>query len=274
MGIQNSDDYEQHIVKLPKHDKHGNDVTNDKLGVGGRHRKDGSFSAMPYDFQQIDSDFDLDEYYNLKKQKEEIESRTKVLTKRAEIQSRIETATAIFNFFRDNPEIAKAGLDIAKYSRRKVKQAGKFILNWLLGNNPSNDSKTDSVQADNRQINTCAFENTENNINHTLYTNTANYYDNREEMSLEEAQNLLLEILKSFIDLKRKFDRLNHAKIDGNYIPAIDFNQMILSLSDYINKYPQIMDSSTTYKVMNLIDSDFDDAEKEKIREILKIDTN
>ena len=47
-------DYEEYKVKVPKHDKDGNDITGDKLGKGGRHRDDGTFSGMAYDFQPLE----------------------------------------------------------------------------------------------------------------------------------------------------------------------------------------------------------------------------
>lgn len=42
--------------KLPKKDKNGNDTSGDKMGIGGRHRDDGTFSSMPYDIEIVDHD--------------------------------------------------------------------------------------------------------------------------------------------------------------------------------------------------------------------------
>lgn len=49
-------DYDIAIVKVPRKDKCGNDITKDKLGGGGRHRKDGTISGMAYDFKILDED--------------------------------------------------------------------------------------------------------------------------------------------------------------------------------------------------------------------------
>ena len=56
MGKNSDDnkDYEEYKVKVPKYDKEGNDITGDKLGKGGRHRENGTFSAMAYDFQPLE----------------------------------------------------------------------------------------------------------------------------------------------------------------------------------------------------------------------------
>lgn len=49
-------DYDYVIGKLPRKDKDGRDTTKDKMGKGGRHREDGTFSSMPYDLELLDSD--------------------------------------------------------------------------------------------------------------------------------------------------------------------------------------------------------------------------
>ena len=48
MGKNSDDnkDYEEYKVKVPKYDKEGNEITGDKLGKGGRHRGNGTFSAI------------------------------------------------------------------------------------------------------------------------------------------------------------------------------------------------------------------------------------
>lgn len=47
-------DYDIVRGKLPRTDKLGHDVTGDHLGKGGRHRKDGTYSAVVYDLEIID----------------------------------------------------------------------------------------------------------------------------------------------------------------------------------------------------------------------------
>lgn len=49
-------DYDIAIAKIPRTDRSGNDITEDKLGGGGRHRPDGTISGMAYDFEIIDED--------------------------------------------------------------------------------------------------------------------------------------------------------------------------------------------------------------------------
>ena len=47
-------DFDLAICKVPRKDKHGNDITSDKIGRGGRHRKEGTYSGTVYDIELID----------------------------------------------------------------------------------------------------------------------------------------------------------------------------------------------------------------------------
>lgn len=49
-------DYDFVFGKLPRKDKDGKDTTGDKIGKGGRHRDDGTFSSMAYDLEVVDRD--------------------------------------------------------------------------------------------------------------------------------------------------------------------------------------------------------------------------
>ena len=44
------------VGKLPRNDKNGNDTTSDHIGKGGRHRDDGTYSAVAYDLEVVDED--------------------------------------------------------------------------------------------------------------------------------------------------------------------------------------------------------------------------
>lgn len=57
MGKEKEFDYV--IGKLPRKDKEGKDTTGDKIGKGGRHRKDGTYSSVVEDIQIIDDPADV-----------------------------------------------------------------------------------------------------------------------------------------------------------------------------------------------------------------------
>lgn len=47
-------DFDYVVGKLPRKDKDGNDTTGDRIGKGGRHRDDGTYSAVAYDLKVVD----------------------------------------------------------------------------------------------------------------------------------------------------------------------------------------------------------------------------
>ena len=49
-------DYDLAIYKVPRKDKNGNDITGDKVGAGGRHREDGTYSGVAYDAEILDEE--------------------------------------------------------------------------------------------------------------------------------------------------------------------------------------------------------------------------
>lgn len=49
-------DFDYVVGKLPRRDKDGNDTTGDRIGKGGRHRDDGTYSAVAYDLEVVDED--------------------------------------------------------------------------------------------------------------------------------------------------------------------------------------------------------------------------
>ena len=47
-------DYDLAIYKVPRKDKDGRDITGDKIGPGGRHRGNGTYSGVAYDPELLD----------------------------------------------------------------------------------------------------------------------------------------------------------------------------------------------------------------------------
>ena len=47
-------DYDYVVGKLPKKDKDSKDTTSDRIGKGGRHRDDGTYSSVVYDIEVVD----------------------------------------------------------------------------------------------------------------------------------------------------------------------------------------------------------------------------
>jgi DNA primase len=54
-------DYDYVVGKLPRKDKDGKDTTSDRIGKGGRHRDDGTYSSVVYDIEVVDKPLVQDE---------------------------------------------------------------------------------------------------------------------------------------------------------------------------------------------------------------------
>ena len=267
MGKNSDDnkDYEEYKVKVPKYDKEGNDITGDKLGKGGRHRGNGTFSAMAYDFQPLEES-------ESKESREYLERKLMILAqeeKQAEIEERqstfdtinnvMDTINNVLNFIEEHPEIIEGVIRASKKAKViATKGRDKFIAlvhrekQELPNLEVSNISEKNIVDTSEKCI-------SENN------------YQKKEYISLEEARELAIGILLDYISMKKKIDRLSNADFDRAEMPKLDVNQVTLELNLLIEKYPALMDDKTSSSVLSLLRLNTDKVENDKIKEILKI---
>lgn len=94
----------------------------------------------------------------------------------------------------------------------------------------------------------------------------------RENISVEEARELILGILMDYISMKKKLNRLTNANIDNIKRKELDVGEVIAQLDSLIKKYPALMDDSTTENIAALLRMNSDIQENKKIKEVLKID--
>lgn len=267
MGKNSDDnkDYEEYKVKVPKYDKEGNDITGDKLGKGGRHRGNGTFSAMAYDFQPLEES-------ESKESREYLERKLMILAqeeKQAEIEERqstfdtinnvMDTINNVLKFIEEHPEIIEGVIRASKKAKViATKGRDKFIAlvhrekQELPNLEVSNISEKNIVDTSEKCI-------SENN------------YQKKEYISLEEARELAIGILLDYINMKKKIDRLSNADFDRAEMPKLDVNQVTLDLNLLIEKYPALMDDKTSSSVLSLLRLNTDKVENDKIKEILKI---
>ena len=267
MGKNSDDnkDYEEYKVKVPKYDKEGNDITGDKLGKGGRHRENGTFSAMAYDFQPLEES-------ESKESREYLERKLMILAqeeKQAEIEERqstfdtinnvMDTINNVLKFIEEHPEIIEGVIRASKKAKViATKGRDKFIAlvhrekQELPNLEVSNISEKNIVDTSEKCI-------SENN------------YQKKEYISLEEARELAIGILLDYISMKKKIVRLSNADFDRAEMPKLDVNQVTLDLNLLIEKYPALMDDKTSSSVLSLLRLNTDKVENDKIKEILKI---
>ena len=267
MGKNSDDnkDYEEYKVKVPKYDKEGNDITGDKLGKGGRHRGNGTFSAMAYDFQPLEESESKEsrEYLERKLMSLAQEEKQAVIEERQStfdtINNVMDTINNVLKFIEEHPEIIEGVIRASKKAKViATKGRDKFIAlvhrekQELPNLEVSNISEKNIVDTSEKCI-------SENN------------YQKKEYISLEEARELAIGILLDYINMKKKIDRLSNADFDRAEMPKLDVNQVTLDLNLLIEKYPALMDDKTSSSVLSLLRLNTDKVENDKIKEILKI---
>ena len=280
MGKSSDDnkDYEEYKVKVPKYDKEGNDITGDKLGRGGRHRGNGTFSAMAYDFQPLEEP-------ESEESSAYLERKLMILAqeeKQAEIEERqttfdtinnvMDTINNVLKFIEEHPEIIEGAIRASKKAKViATKGKDKFIAlvhrekQELPSLEVSNISEKNVVDSSEKII----FS--DNNTECPEKCISANNYQKKEHISLEEARELAIGILLDYISMKKKIDRLSNADFDRVELPKLDVNQVTLELNLLIEKYPALMDDKTSSSVLSLLRLNTDKVENDKIKEILKI---
>lgn len=96
--------------------------------------------------------------------------------------------------------------------------------------------------------------------------------EQEENMSIEEARILILNILSNYISIKKNLDMLSNAHIKERDLLQIDINQVLAYMGNEIDKFPALMDEKTFLSVNGILNGNFDKSEVIKIREVLKIE--
>lgn len=95
----------------------------------------------------------------------------------------------------------------------------------------------------------------------------------QENMSLEEARELILEILLNYISMKKKLNRLSNANIQNVESPKLNVDDVIVQLDSLIKRYPTLMDENTTEDIIALLKMNAGLQENAKIKETLRIES-
>lgn len=215
-------DYDLAIYKVPRKDKNGNDITGDKVGSGGRHRGDGTYSGVAYDPEILD---------------EEAE-------RRLSGPVRYEDLSPVGQIFVDGFEIAFTklmdyasdclleGFDNWLYNRRQKKEAKRRDeMKKVTEKVRKPMTKAESILQEERvkkstsvaasRINTIIMPD-EFDIAHEQYS--AN-------MTSEEAQKELLDAFILYVLAVKKLNKVAHAKVIDSDENITDGRSMIDKIS-------------------------------------------
>lgn len=168
-------------------------------------------------------------------------------------------------FLNDNPEVAEAiitgGRKIKDTIFGGVKSTVSGVKSLFSG---LKKTKAETVRTTAREI--VQLEETD------IIGNPVIINENEcEEMSIDEVRSLIIRILDNYVSMKRDIDRLTKAKINDVNMPKLDMDQVLAYIDSIAEKYPALMDKKTSLSVFNILNTNANTFENEKIMEALRI---
>lgn len=191
-------------------------------------------------------------------------------------QSTAEAITSVLNlidttvaFLAENPEVLKATADLGRKAKDGISSAkNKLVLAIHDGKQKKNKKTIKETVPEPQIMDTVISE-----ISTEIVTDDKDMSQiERENISVEEARELILGILMDYISMKKKLNRLSNANIDNIKRQELDVSDVIAQLESLIKEYPALMDDSTTENIMALLRMNSDKQENEIIKVVLKID--
>jgi hypothetical protein len=212
--MENDRDFDWAKCKVPRKDKGGNDITSDKLGAGGRHRDDGTYSGVAYDIEMIDENDDLKEKnyyqanqstpYESRKAHEEVEL-SKEQKELAALIGEVIAAGALWVFNEVVAPYAK------RFWKEKAAPGLKGVWNGLTNKKATIQSSKGEIKS---PVHTTAELKASNSTNVEPFSKANKSYEEyRESISKEEAQRIFHNMRNHAILLANDIRRLSNACI-------------------------------------------------------------
>lgn len=197
----------------------------------------------------------------------------------AEVRSSQSTADAITSvlnlinttvtFLAENPEVLKAAADLGRKAKDGISSAkSKLVLAVRDGKQKKSKKAIKETVPEHQIMDTVAASQASTEI---VPDDMDMSQIERENISVEEARELILGILMDYISMKKKLNRLSNANIEYIKKQELDMCDVVAQLDSLIKEYPALMDDSTTENIMALLKMNSDKQENEVIKEILKI---
>lgn len=274
MGQQANEDrdYDEYKVKVKRYDKDGNDISGDKLGGGGRHRDDGTISAMAYDFEPLDSTDDFPcmsraelEYtlaqYAYQEEAEETHQDHSIIELADNILTLINHG---IDFFKEHPETAAKLFNGGRKAVLTAKKQTDKIISSIKGTNSKKHSSAPCT-AIQPSCRSAIKESKEINISETADRHG-------EEMTLEQAQAEYIEFFKDFLRTKKRAKRLANIHIIDADVQKLDMDQNLALMNSLVEKYPALLDEKIQFQVIEMLRAS-NTSENYAILSVLNIDS-
>ncbi len=264
-------DYDTIIAKLSRKDKYGKDITNDKIGKGGRHRTDGTFSAQPYDIKV------------LKEAPEKKDNKPIVPKKTGENRSVPSKSreTHVNKSYNDLPWYEQLLVDITQeavsrgvnYVSDKIEDyldSGlKKIAEWNRTRHSQNNVKTKKSNWFTPKVDQVIKEKDEvESVNIQKTTSTpSDYFDYAYQnystnMTSEEAQKELVDAFILYVVAAKKFNKVANSNIvdsagnsiEGkNLLDKVSTPQMLENVNTIISNNPKLLDEISSRTLESII---------------------
>lgn len=264
---ESNKDYDEYKVKVPRKDKNGKDITKDKLGGGGRHREDGTISGMSYDFEPLDPNKEEE----LQRKNEELQQEI-VRLKYKEYERELEdnntnTVDTVCEIIDNVSELIIENQEVLK----SIIDKGVKLKNFAAPRISSFISKVTGKKEKAIEVKEATEILSKIDEDYDVDSVIDNTSDDAEELSLEEARSLVIEILVNYISMKKNIERLKKARLNGNNYENLELDDVLSYLDKLVDEYPQLMDITTVESVNSILNDNATLIESQKVKEVLRI---
>lgn len=196
------------------------------------------------------------------------------------INSSLELLNNTLEFLNENPEVAAAlisgGKKIKNAVSHRVKTAAENVKAFFNGTNKTKaevlieQKKEKGHDVDNDIITRDIAVQGDILVERKVEDENVEI----EEMSIDEARSLIIEVLANYINMKKNIERLSRARINEIDMSELEMNQVLAFMDTVIDRYPALMDEKTSISVLDILNSNSNTMENQRILEVLKIETN
>lgn len=185
------------------------------------------------------------------------------------VTSILKQINTIVTFIGENPEIVDATIRAGKSAKQSIANVKNKLVTVVSDEKEKAEKPVKKVAHKPKTNDSKIVIKTRNEvINKVSETSQVE----RENMSIEEARELILEILLDYISMKKKLNRLSNANIKNVERQELNVDDIIAQLESLIKEYPALMDESTTENISALLKMNVSLQENAKIKEALRID--
>lgn len=226
------------------------------------------------EWEEVEIDTDVRSREELEYELEEMAYREreaeqeKALSTLNAINSGLNALNNLLEFLNENPEVVEAIVVGGKHVKDFVSNSSRKLISGIR-DIFSGKKKTKAeilLEAKKKQNPTTETKTVEN-----IVVEKCEPLEEKEEMSIDEARALVLDILDNYINMKRNLERLSKARINDADFPQIDMNQVLAYMDTVVSKYPALMDEKNSSSVLDLLRSNENLSENKRIMETLKI---